>query len=82
MMQHRALFHSFLYFVFYAGRRHLSQVGREGAHRGDRYLRRLEEARGEGGHLDGRAPLSSPVRTQTKPGSILVCCSKGSSITT
>ena len=37
---------------------------------------------GEGGHLDGRAPLSSPVRTQTKPGSILVCCSKGSSITT
>jgi len=66
MMQHRALFHSFL---FYTGRRHLSQVGREGAHKGDRYL-------------DGRAPLSSPVRTQTKPGSILVCCSGGSSITT
>ena len=45
MMQHRALFHSFL---FYTGRRHLSQVGREGAHKGDRYLRRLEEDEGRG----------------------------------
>jgi len=48
---------------------HLSQVGWEGAHKGERYL-------------DGRAPLSSPVRTQTKPGSTLFCCSGGSSITT
>ena len=32
-----------LIIVFHAGRRHLSQVGREGAHKGDRYLKRLEE---------------------------------------